>query len=258
MSNRLAPILIALALTSAPLSAQGAATPATVPRSAGRAELESSAAELERYAASSSYSERTRSQARTRATELRRRLREGDFRTGDRVALRIEGQSALLDTVTVSASRSIVVRGLREVSLQGVLRSELEAKLRTDLTDFVRSATITAEPLMRVAVFGAVTRPGYSSVAEQSTIDQLLSGAGGPTSAADPARMKIMRGEEVVLSPKAVQSAIATGGTLAELGLTDGDAFVVPVQGPPWDRGSTLQIVSLLMTPILAILVARR
>src|SRR5687768_13999064 len=135
---------------------------------------------LDRLAASTAYGPALRERARSEAVAMRRRLTEGDFKPGDRIILHIEGAIALDDTATVLEGRRLPVEGFRQVALEGVLRSELEARLRNDVTDFSRNAVVTVRPLMRVAVFGSVVRQGYLLAPSETTIDDLLTMAGGP------------------------------------------------------------------------------
>lgn len=226
-------------------------------RLATRPQLDAAAVQFEQFAASSAYSERTRARARVEAATIRRRISEGDFQVGDRIAIRIEGNPILTDTVTVLDGRLITLTGYRQVSLAGVLRSELEAKLRLDLADYIVNTTVTARPLLRVAVFGNVGRPGYHSVPAETSIDQLVSLAGGPSSTADMQKLKVVRGEEVMLEPADVLTAVAEGLTLDRLGFVDGDALVVPLASPPLDRNARLQIVGLFLTPLITIFLVR-
>jgi protein involved in polysaccharide export with SLBB domain len=246
-------------------AAQTAGTQVTsTTRLATRVQLNAAATQFDQFAASTAYSERTRARARAEAVAIRRRLADGDFRVGDRITLRVEGQQAaggiapVADTVTVLEGRVLTIAGYRQVSVAGVLRAELETKLRTELEDYFRTATVIARPLMRVAVFGSVTRPGYLSVPMETSLDQLLTFAGGPAATADMQKVKLMRADTVLLSPEAVVSAVSEGRTLDAIGVMDGDALVVPLAGPPWDRNATLQIVGLFLTPLLTIFVVQR
>jgi protein involved in polysaccharide export with SLBB domain len=258
-----AALAVAAAVRPSLASAQAPGASVTVAtRLASRAQLDAAATQFDQFAASSAYSERTRSRARSEASAIRRRISEGDFRVGDRIALRIEGLQnpgtpTPTDTVTVLDGRVITIPGYRQVSLAGVLRSELEGRLRTELADYVQRATVIARPLMRVAVFGSVTRPGYVSVPAETSLDQLLSLAGGPSATAAMEKLTLVRADTVLLKPDAIVTAVAEGRTLDALGVLDGDALVVPVAGPPWDRNATLQIVGLFLTPLLTIFVLR-
>lgn len=210
-----------------------------------------------RLAASTAHSERARRSARDRAMAVRARLVEGDFRIGDRIEVRVGGEVPLMDTVTVLQDRRVLLRGIREVSLAGILRSELQLKLRADVIEVVRNATVGARPLMRDAVFGSVVRPGYLTVAGETTLDELLSLSGGlvPTAAVD--RVTINRADTTLLSRQEDRLAIASARALDALELRDGDVLDVPPQSPPWDRSATISIVTLFLAPLITIFAVR-
>ena len=248
---------VCLALPSGPVGAQGGtARPAT--RSSSRADLESAAAELDQLAASTAYGERLRARARSDATAIRARLTDGDFKVGDRIVLVVEGQIVVNDTVSVLEGARVMVPGFRAVSLAGVLRSELEAKLRSELTDVVRQATVTARPLVRLAVFGAVGQPGYMSVPAETTVDDLLMIAGGPTATAEVEALRLVRSDTVLVGPAQIRAAVAQGRTVGALDLTDGDALFVPEKGLPWDRNAILQMVTFTLSIVTIFLFNRR
>lgn len=222
---------------------------------ASRDEIESAASRYDRLAASTAYGERLRAVARAEAGALRQRLTDGDFQVGDRILLRVEGQVMIDDTVTVMEGRRITVRGIRQVALTGVLRSELEIKLRAELTEVVRNVTLSASPLMRVAVFGSVVRPGYIGVPSSTRLDQVLMLAGGPVANAAVDNITVVRADTVILDRERIVAAVASGATLDDLGIRNGDQVLVPPQGPPWDRSAVLQIVSIFLFPLLTIFV---
>src|SRR5438105_3922021 len=105
MRTSLIGLLVSLVVASA--SAQGTADPAL----ASRAFLES---------------ELTRLGNDPAAALIRARLENGDFQAGDRIFIRVEGDSILTDTVTVVEGLQLPIRGLGSIPLHGVLRSELK------------------------------------------------------------------------------------------------------------------------------------
>ncbi len=227
-------------------------------RLASRADLVALAQTLERAAESPAYGERLRARARNELGQVRRRLSVGDLKVGERIHIRVEGGEApFADTVSVRDSMVIDVPNIRRFSVAGVLRSELEERVTSEVRAVIRNARVTVRPLMRVAVLGAVTTPGFRAIPSETLVDQLLSLGGSPSSTATLDKMRFMRGDLVLLDGPAVMAAIAQGRTLASLDLADGDALVVPSGSPPWDRSSALQIVSLLMAPLIAVVLAR-
>jgi protein involved in polysaccharide export with SLBB domain len=252
-------ILIRLGLITAicalPLAAQ---TPTGDSRLATRVQLQATAQTLERSAASPAYGERLRARARADLERVRRRLAVGDFTPGERIIVRVEADSLLFaDTITVLDSLVLNIPGVRRVTLDGVLRSELEQRLSASVGAVVRNARIVARPLMRVAVFGDVTNPGFHAVPAETLLDQLLSLSGSPSSTAAMRDLRVERADTVLYAGPEVLAAIARGRTLEALDLRDGDALIVPPGSAPWDRSSFLQIAGILVAPLIAVLVVR-
>lgn len=243
-----------LGIVAGALLAQSATPPVSL-RNASRAQIDSMAGYLDRLAASTAYGPTLRERARSEAVALRRRLTEGDFRPGDQIILHIEGAIALDDTATVLEGRRLPVEGFRQVSLEGVLRSELEARLRNDVSDFSRNAVVTVRPLMRVAVFGSVVRQGYLLAPSETTIDDLLTMAGGPSPDGNVREMMLQRGDTTIVTSEQVRLLVADGGTIGAIGLQDGDALFVPQRAQQRDFQRILQTGSFLFSMLSVILV---
>lgn len=223
-------------------------------RLATRSELEAAVSTLDDWAASTAYSASLRAHARTEAAGVRKRLAEGDFRVGDRILISVQGALMIDDTLTVRDGQVVTIPGLTEVSLAGILRSELSDRLTSAVTEVQRTATVLARPLVRLAVFGEVTSPGYYAVPGEATLDQLVSRAGGPESTAQPSDARLMRGADEIMNRTEVANAIARGLTIEEMDLRDGDAIVMPSRRQPWDRQMTMQILTLVLAPVMAAL----
>ncbi len=221
---------------------------------ATRTALETALAEREVWANSPAYSPTLRSRARRELAQIRTRLARGDFKTGDRFVLRVEGALPFADSLTVASGPRVVIPGIRTIELAGVLRSELASRLQQEIRVTVLDATVTVQPLARVAVFGAVTNPGYQFVSFDARVDELLMGAGGPSGDSRPNRFSIMRGDTVLASASAVTDAISSGRTIGDLEMTDGDFLVVKPAPAPFDRST---IISIFAAPLLTALLLR-
>lgn len=167
---------------------------------------------------------------RREAAVIRERLREGDFRAGDHIALVIEGDSTFDDTVVVRPGRTLSVLSLPEDTLRGVLRSELQSHLAGWITRYYKRATVRATPLIRVGVLGEVNRPGYYRVPADIGISDAIMSAGGPTQRADMPKTVVRRGSRELLSKSAVRRAMAGSVTLDQLGLEEGDELVISMK----------------------------
>lgn len=248
--------ILVLSLVVAPdASAQQSTTGG---RFATRAELEATAQTLERAAASPAYSARLRGQAQRDLAQVRRRLISGDFLIGERIHVTVSAtETNFDDTLTVRDSLVVEIPGIRRFSLAGVLRAELQERAHREVNAVVRNASVTARPLMRIAVLGAVTAPGFFAVTPETLVDQLLMLAGSPDANAPFERLRFMRADTVLMEGKDVLRAIADGRTLGSLDLRDGDVLRVPSGAAPWDRASTLQIVTVFAAPLIALLLTR-
>ncbi|MGQ0714527.1 MAG: polysaccharide biosynthesis/export family protein [Gemmatimonadaceae bacterium] len=241
--------LVALSLFS-PLQAQS--NDAERRAFATRPELEAAAEEAERQSRDRQVDEQTRERKRLEGEGLRERLRDGDFQVGDRVLLRVRGDSSLTDTFTVRAGRALQLPNLDELSLVGVLRSELQSVLTRHIGRYVRDPQIETASLMRVAVVGSVNRPGFLPVTPSSLLADVIMLAGGPTGDADLSATVIRRGTREVWTKKDVRIAMSQGMTLDQLNLRAGDEIIVG-QRRRGGLGSTVQMFVALGGALVAI-----
>jgi protein involved in polysaccharide export with SLBB domain len=168
-----------------------------------------------------------RARLKAEAQAIRLRLAEGDFQVGDRIMLRIAGDSTLPDTLPVRSGLVLPLGHYGDVSLRGVLRQDLLHHLTTALARYIREPQVQALTLVRVAVLGAVTRPGYYHVAGDALMTDLVMLAGGPSSEGDLGRISVRRNDGELIGDDAVRTAVASGRTVTDLGLRAGDEIVV-------------------------------
>src|SRR6267378_4574583 len=131
------------------------------------------------------------------------------FQVGDRILLRVEGDSALSDTFTVVAGPALRLPAIGEISLAGVRRTDLEAHLTRELGRYLKDPVVQARALIRVSVVGEVTRPGYYAVPTDLVLADALMVAGGPTQDAKVDQLRILRGGSALWSGNRLQGAIA-------------------------------------------------
>ena len=181
------------------------------------------------------------------------------FQVGDRILLRVEGDSALSDTFTVVAGPAIRLPEIGEISLQGVSRTEIEAHLTRELGRYLRDPVVEARALIRVSVLGEVERPGYYAVPVDLVLADALMLAGGATTDARVEQLTIMRGSSPLWSGDRLQSQIARGATLEQLGMRAGDRIQVPRghQDPESKWRIAGIIVTSLATAVTVIAVTR-
>lgn len=236
---------------------------------ASRAELERRVTQLDALAGSTAYSDRARARSAQEAAGIRRRLTEGDFRIGDRILIEIDGvvldatrgaqptQTEYQDTVTVLDGARINVPNIGEISLAGVLRSELQGRVNAAVNEVILNSRARTRPLVRLAVFGSVGRPGYYNIPLETRIDHLIMMAGGPTIDASTGKMRVQRGDTIVLDPTEVRGMIANGVVVGEMGLQEGDQLLIERGPQRIERQQTIQFAFLFLSPLVSGLVFR-
>lgn len=236
---------------AAPLSAQEPYDPSGLQMT--REQLEAALAEYEQAANSPGYSSDLRERAEREAELVRERLEQGDFQVGDRIVLYVRGEPEMSDTLTVEPQQVVMLHEIGAISLQGVLRAELEEHMRTELARYVRDPQVTAESLIRVAILGAVGRPGFFVLPASMLLEDALMAAGGPSGNANLEKINVLRGDEVVWDGEELQQAMIDGRTLDQLNLRAGDQVDVPEERSG-SFFSNFRNVLFFVTPIIAIL----
>ena len=206
-----------------PLAAQSEARSAAY---ATRAQLESVATICARRAAEARDAS-DRAASLDEEKDLRARLRNGDFRVGDRIVLRISGGATALDTLSVTPERGLAIPDAGDVPLDGVLRSELQDHLNAQVSRYLRNAVVRAEPLTRLAVLGEVRAPGFVHVPGRALLSDVISAAGGPLATGSLERVSVRRAGQVVVSSGAFAKALSDGVTVDDLNLRGGDEVLV-------------------------------
>lgn len=164
---------------------------------------------------------------RNRASALRIRLRDGDFRAGDRIRLVIEGNVTQDDTVSVIAGSKVLLKDIGEIPLAGVLRSELQDHVAKQLSRYIKDVRVRATPLVRLSVLGPVGKPGFFYVPSDIPVTEAIMRAGGPTNNADLQKSVIRRGTAELYDSRNTRTALNGGLTLDQLSLRDGDSIEV-------------------------------
>lgn len=175
----------------------------------------------------------------------------GGFQVGDRILLRVEGDSQFTGqftgTFAVGPGPALALPVIGAIPLIGVRRSEVEAYLGRELARYLRNPAVHAKALIRLSIMGEVEHPGFYSVPADAVFADALMQAGGPTRDAKPSGINIERDGKPLLQGDSLELAVAHGLTVDQMGLRDGDRFVVP-RTVPRDSERTLRILGLLVT----------
>ncbi len=230
------PLSASLALTFLAITAYAGGAQQPAEWDANRVQVSRPALEdllrrLDASVQSSAYSGAIRNHAKTEAAAVRARLAEGDFRVGDRIYLKVDGEQQLTDTFTVGPAKILPLPLVGDVPLAGVLHAELQSYLRVAIGKYVKDPVVRARSLIRLVVLGEVNRPGFFTVPTQTLVSDVVMLAGGPARDANMNAIRIVRGDERIWEGAAMQQAVAEGKTLDQLSLEGGDHIEVPRQG---------------------------
>lgn len=173
---------------------------------------------------------------------IEERLAKGDFQVGDRLIIRVLGDSSFRDTLTVRAGQEAQLPNMPPLKLAGVLRSELQDKAREHIAQFIREPQVQATALVRLGVLGSVTRPGYYTVAPEKPLSEALMAAGGLTADAELKKANISRNGTERYSPEQVRQAMGQGLSVDEMGLQTGDELTIGRRGS--GLGGTVPIIT--------------
>ena len=201
----------------------------------------------------------------TEVSLLRSRLEHGDFQEGDKILLAIDlpgnGSEGILarrgadDTVLVRSGKMLhfaSIPNIPDLSLEGVLRAELTDTITSHLVTYIRDPKVRAVPLLRVAVLGAVSKPGWYSTRTDAVLADLIMQAGGVNQESDVSKTLIKRAGEQIWSSDDVRAALADGLSLDRLNLRAGDeVFISPKR--QWNLGNSIQIAAALTAILVAV-----
>jgi len=186
---------------------------------------------------------------------IRARLDSGDFRAGDRILLIVEGEKELSDTFTVSTGTALTLPQIGVVPLVGVLRAELMGRLTEALGRYLRAPVVHVRSLIRVAVEGEVTRPGFYALSPETPLMDALTAAGGLTREARLDKARVERDGSTILSGRVFESAVRSGRTFDGLNLRAGDRVYVPRRANVYQ---SVQILAILLTVPITIYTATK
>jgi polysaccharide biosynthesis/export protein/SLBB domain-containing protein len=184
------------------------------------------------------------------AAVIHARLKTGDFTAGDRIVVHVAQEQALNDTFPIRAGGVLLLPNLPEISMNGVLRSEAQTYLTAQIEKYVLHPTVLVDPLIRVSILGAVSKPGFYVVRADMLASEVVMAGGGPASNANLRKTTVRRNGAVVRSDKELQVAFNRGVSLDALNLQAGDEIYV---GEKHDTRATLGYVGAISGVIFAV-----
>ncbi len=215
-----------------------------------RDELEAHAARVE-----AANAQGASAQQRAEVAALRTRLREGDFKVGDKIVITTASSLSLPEAIatvlnsthTLREGKVLRLPNIGDVSLHGVLRSELDSTVNAQVARSLRNVRVHAEPLMQVMVTGPVQVPGFHNVPPDMAITEVLMANARPLATAELSQTYVRRNGEEVIDADSLSVAIRSGATLDRIDFQSGDEFVVVDRKPPRNTWQTVaQVVGVI------------
>jgi len=244
MQRRIVAMLSALAvLVVVPAYAQSVDTNRF---QATRRELQELLAKYEQSARSGAYSPELRARAKYEASLIKQRLDRGDYQVGDRIAVIVDGEPTLSDTLVVGSDTTVVLPTGERIGLQRVLRSEVQERMQLAIAKVVKQPVVHTESFLRIGILGAVGTQGFYVVRSDALLTDVLMSAGGPQQTADLSKMRIERDRRKIWEGEPLQAAITEGRTVDQLSLRAGDMLVVPASSSGSARGTLTTIRSII------------
>lgn len=198
---------------------------------------------------------------RASAAAIEARLKDGDFRVGDKIVLRTaetyglpsEVLAPLNDTIVVRDGRMLRLPNMSDLSLAGVLRSEFDSVLNTHVRKYLRLVELQSEILIPAVVTGPVGKPGYTAFPPDLLVSDAIMRAGGPAGNADLSRSVVKRDGEKIIGRDSLQAAIRNGATLDRIDFQSGDEIAVG-EKRNWNWATVLQITGAATGLLLLVL----
>src|SRR3989442_12915439 len=141
------------------------------------------------------------------------------FQVGDRILLKVEGDSQFSDTFTVGPGPGLTLPVIGEIPLVGVRRADVEPYMSRELARYLKDPRGRAKAPIRVSVVGEVQRPGFYSLPGDAVLADALMQAGGPTPEARGPGVTTQRRGEALLPGDSLPLPVAPGLTLGQGGL---------------------------------------
>lgn len=155
------------------------------------------------------------------------------FEVGDQFTVRVYGEEGLSGDFQVQDDGSITFPLLGSVQAKGKTQTALARELEAALGDgFLKDPNVTVlvteRENLEVSVLGEVEKPGSIPFAENLSLVQAISAAGGMSPLAAPKRVKLTRSGPEGPTTVVVSIKDITEGRRADVMLRPGDIVYVP------------------------------
>jgi polysaccharide export outer membrane protein len=174
-------------------------------------------------------------------------------RPGDVIVVRAWREPDYSGEFQVDSRGRVVLPLLGELMVRGRNAETLTDSLRTAYRVFLKNPSIEITVLRRIAVSGEVGRPALYPVDATITIGDLISLAGGVTSAGNKKKIQLLRNGQVIVS------GLGPGTVLQNSPVQSGDQVFVPQRSWVSRNGGALLYggISITSAVLVAVLVRR-
>ena len=170
-----------------------------------------------------------------RAQELTR-----PFQVGDRILLKVQGDSTLSDTFSVVSGPAVDLPVIGLIPLGDVKRADIQPYMTAQLGRFLRDPIVRAKSLVRISIEGEVAKPGFYAIPMDVVLGDAIQAAGGLTTMAKLADLKVNRGGQDLLQGKSFEFALSHE-TIDQL--RAGDRVLIPRKADTESKVRTLSII---------------
>lgn len=116
--------------------------------------------------------------------------------TGDRVAVKVYGEPAMSDVVTVDELGRITLPRIGTIEVASMTLGELRDTVRNRLSKILNAPAIDVSVLRRVIVSGEVARPAVYYADLATSIGEIIAQAGGLRESGSGGKVYIVRGSD--------------------------------------------------------------
>ena len=174
-------------------------------------------------------------------------------RPGDVIVVRVWREPDYSGEFQVDARGRVVLPLLGEIAVRGRTAETLSDSLRTAYRVYLKNPSIEITVHKRIAVSGEVGRPGLYPVDATISVGDLISLAGGVTSAGNKKKIQLLRNGQVIVS------GLGPGTVLQNSPVQSGDQVFVPQRSWVSRNGGVFLYggISVATSVLVAILVRR-
>lgn len=172
------------------------------------------------------------------------------LRPGDMLRLRIYQEPDLSGEFQVDEHGTITLPRLGDIRITAWQPDSIRPRLTRQFSEYLRDPVVEVTILRRVAIYGAVLKPGLYPVDPTMTVQEALALAGGAAPDGKRDRVELLRGDN------RIDTDLSLSTTIDQVRLRSGDQLFVPQRS--WLSRNTWLVGSLLGATATIVAVSMR